>query len=215
MTDVSESTEVKTEAQTPVAENESLTLEQRLAIATERKPEPEKLKVDTSFFGSDDDEAIETNKATEAKPANVDNKDTQENKPTAPITEKAKRSSASVAVGMLDMTFQTILTPIHGWKFKRKFKADEVKKLDDYVADSTLDDLDESDKKLKRKWDRLLKNYEKKKDAIPLADKEKQDLENAFYQYFSFKEKTLPPEWFVGMAVINSLGKRAIDLIVD
>lgn len=215
MAEVTEATEVKKEVQQAVADNENLSLEERLSIATERKPEPEKIKVDTSFFGSDDDVIEESNTSTEVQPTNADNKDKQDTKPTAPITEKAKRSSASVAVGMLDMTFQTILTPVHGWKFKRKFKADEVKKLDDYVADSSLEELGEDDKKLKRKWDRLLKNYEKKKDAIPLDNKEKQDLENAFYQYFSFKEKTLPPEWFVYMAVINSVGKRTIDLIID
>lgn len=201
--------EAKNNTETITGQKEQ-TLEERLALATEKKPEPERVNVDTSFFGSDEPAAATQPGTDGPKEPPKDVAKASE------ITEKAKRASASVAVGMLDMTFQTILTPLHGWKFKRKFKADEVKKLDEYVADSTLEELQEDeDKKLKRKWDRLLKSYEKKKGAIPLDEKEKRDLESAFYQYFNFKEKTLPPEWFVYMAVINSVGKRTIDLIVD
>lgn len=191
-----------------------INLAERLALATEKKPEPKNIKIDTSFFGSDDDfepkaeEEIKTVKEDEKKPDPI--------KPAGNITEKAKRSSAAVAVGMLDMTMQSILTPIHGWKFKRKFKKDEVTKIEEYIDDSTLDQLEkEEDKQLKRKWDRLFNKYEKKKNAIPLEGKEKQDLENAFFEYFNFKETTLPPEWFVGMAIVNAVGKRAIDLITD
>jgi hypothetical protein len=212
-----ETAEIKEETTTVETSLESsaeIELQKRLSMATERKPEPEIKKVDVSFFGTDDEAeaTAAVNKVTEELSVKTESK---ENK-AQPITEAAKRASARTAVGMLDLTLQSLLTPIHGWKFKRKFKSEEIKKIDEYIDDTTIDKLEaEEDKKLKRRWDRLLKKYEKKKDAIPLDEKEKKDLETAFYQYFDFKEKTLPPEWFIGMAITNAVGKRAIDLIAD
>ncbi len=71
------------------------------------------------------------------------------------------------------------------------------------------------DQLLGAKFEKLMAKMNRKLDAVPLEETEKKDLEEAFYSYFDFKEKTLPPEWFVGLAITNSIGKRAIDLFTD
>jgi hypothetical protein len=189
------------------ADDGEIILEERLSQSTEFKPEPESLNVDTSFFN--EKEAAFTHSADR-------NEQGHEHEPTKPkVTESAKRGSARVAVGMLDLTLQSILTPLHGWKFKRKFKKSEIEKLDSHVADSPLDDLEADERKLKVKWERLIRKHEKKVAAIPMSETERTDLEDAFYQYLDIKEKTLPSEWFIGMGIINVISKRVIDVAVD
>lgn len=213
-------TEEKTaETPAPIIEEKSESTADRLARITEKKPEPENKKVDTSFFGSDDDfekseekkfETTEEKKKDASSPAD-------EKKPArdTKLTAQAMKASASTAVGMLDMTLQTILTPIHGWKFKKKFKKEEVLKLEDLV-DAELDKIEaEEDLKLRKKWDRLFKKYEKKKDAVALTDKEKTDLEGNFVTYFEHTQKSLPPEYLIYMGLANVVGKRVVDLVVE
>lgn len=134
--------------------------------------------------------------------------------PVEKITDKAKRSSARTAVGMLDLFQRGLFTPIINNKYKKKFTGDEISKLE-LIIDVEKKGLENEDLKLRNKWDRLMKKRDKKIDSIPFEETEKKDIEEAFYTYFDFKEKTLPPEWFVGMAVLNSFGKRAIDAFTD
>jgi hypothetical protein len=136
-----------------------------------------------------------------------------EAKPTK-VTDAAKRSSARTAVSMLDLTQKGLFTPLIIRKYKKKFTPEEQERV---LLNETKKkkDLTEEDQLLGAKFEKLMAKMNKKLDAIPLEDSEKTDLEEAFYSYFDFKEKTLPPEWFVGLAITNSIGKRAIDLFTD
>lgn len=193
-------------------------LHDRLSKATEHKtfsapaPEPEKpketSKQNSLGLGSDDD--FEEKKTETKKP----DSGSAGKKEEGPITEKTKRASARTAVGMLDLTQRGIFQPLQTWKFKRKFTNEEIEKID-LIEDKEDAKLEEKEIALKKKWNRLLKKYNKKYEDVPMKEKEKQDLEEAFYNYFDYKEKTLSPEWFIGMAVVNSIGGRAIDLITD
>lgn len=137
-------------------------------------------------------------------------------KPAGKITEKAKRSSARVAVGMLDMLQKSVFTPIISHKYKKKFTEDEINALDQKnIIDKDPAQLAGEDLLLRNKWDRLMSKCQKKIEAIPMDETEKTDCEEAFYTYFDFKEKTLPPEWFVGFAILNSIGKRVVDVVTE
>lgn len=132
------------------------------------------------------------------------------------ITDKAKHASARVATGMLDMLQKSIFTPIISHKYKKKFTEDEINALDEKnLIDREKNELAGDDLLLRNKWDRLMGKCMKKIDDVPLTDPEKDDLNEAFYTYFDFKEKTLPPEWFVGFALINTIGKRLVDVVTD
>jgi hypothetical protein len=136
---------------------------------------------------------------------------------TPKVTEKAKRASARTAVGMIDMTQKAIFSPLIEWKYMRKFKKKELDRLEEKDLIDTEKSLivEASDMSLRTKWDRLMKKRDKKIDAIPFSAGEKEDLEEAFFTYFDFKEKTLPPEWFMYLAVINTVGRRLVDVVTD
>lgn len=205
-------TNLDSQAETIIEKEEEINLADRLAQATERKAEPENLKVNTSFFGSDDDlDPIQEDKPNSKK------EEIKEIAVSSKTTDKERHSSAEIAVGMVDLGITSILIPLHGWKFKRKFKKEEITKIDDYIDDSEFEQLeDEEDKKLKKKWNRLLKKHEKNKSGIPLDDKEKGNMENAFFKYFQIKQtKELSPEWLLAMSVITAIGTRTVDFIVD
>lgn len=205
------------ETATPIVEEKKETTAERLARLTEKKPEPENKKVDTSFFGSDEDfEKTEETKSESTEEKKKEEK-SEEKKSAGDIklTEQAMEASAETAVGMLDMTMQTVLTPIHGWKFKKKFKKEDILKLEDLV-DAELDKIeDELDLKLRKKWDRLFKKFEKKKDAVAMTEPEKKSLKDNFVSYFKHTGKSLPPEYLIYMGLANVVGKRVVDLVVE
>ena len=220
-------------AAAPAEEKKQISLQERLAKSTEKKDfkatvtaadTPKGAKAADDFFGSDDDfeqpaalaaSAPSSEKKTEEeKESSTEQKTERSAGSKGPITEKAKWSSARTAVGMLDLTQKGIFTPLHTWKFNKKFSSEEKEKILD-IEDKEAALLDDKEKALKRKWDRLLKKYEKKKEQIPLNEQERKDLESAFYNYFDYKQKELSPEWFIGMAIVNSIGSRTIDLITD
>lgn len=192
-------------------------LHDMLSQPTEHKSES---KLSTSDWDFEQDSDSQTQAQTQSDPGQQQAAEPgqpgedSEAKNGKKITDKAKHASARIAVGMLDLFQRSVFTPIHNHKFKKKFTEDEVERLD-HVADAEKSSLDEKDIRIRNKWDRLSKKLEKKIKAIPFEEQERKDLEEAFFTYFDFKEKTLPPEWFVGMAVLNAMGKRAIDAFTD
>lgn len=207
-------------------EKKDLSLEERLARATEKKSEPKSTIEETTepnqnFFGSDDDFEPEPEAEEKPVPPKKDKEpEAKDEKPETenrkPLTEEVKRTSARTAVSMFDMTQQMIFTPLLNRKFKRKFSETDINKLDDGLADADLNSLeDEEEKALKRKWDRLLKKHNKKMDDVPMGDREKKDMENAWYEYFTLTQKSISPGYLIAMTIANSLGRRAVDLFTD
>lgn len=159
-----------------------------------------------------DAEVVE--EAEEEKTTQPDTEDKKQ-KP-GKITDKAKQASARTAVGMLNLLQKGIFTPIISYKYKKKFTDEEITRLDEgQLIDKKKDELQPEDLALRNKWDRLMKKCERKLEEIPLDETEKKDLEEAFFAYFDYKEKTLPPEWFVAFACINAIGKRAVDVFTE
>lgn len=190
----------------------------RLSTATQFKAPTERKEAEWNFDLDVKEMAAEAEKK-ETDPAATDKDPDPKAEPKAEakpakITDAAKRSSARTAVNMLDLTQKGLFTPLITRKYKKKFTPEEQERI---LVNETKKkkDLSEEDQLLGAKFEKMMLRMNKKLDAVPLEETEKQDLEEAFYSYFDFKEKTLPPEWFVGLAITNSIGKRAIDLLTD
>lgn len=196
----------------------STSLHDALNEATEHK---EPIAQNKSFEWNFDEAVIEEEIKTDPKPIEQQSQpETKQPTPPAPpekkVTDKAKRASARTAVNMIDFVQKGLFTPILSYKYKRKFTDDEINALENKnLVDAKKDELEAEDLQLRNKWDRLMKRCNKKLDAAEFTDEEKTDLEEAFFAYFDFKEKTLSPEWFVGLALVNTIGKRAIDTFTD
>lgn len=197
-----------------ITEDSDDELMQRLKAATQHKDPVEKKEPEWNF------DIDVTAPIVEEKPAETKASETteapaaKETVKTKKITEDAKRGSARVAIGMLELTQKGIFTPLLTRKYRKKFTAEEQERIIQNESKKKKD-LTEDDLALSAKFDKLMSRMNRKIDAIPFDDREKKDLEEALYLYFDTKEKTLPPEWFVAMAVTNAIGKRAIDVFTD
>ena len=197
-----------------IEETKDLSLEQELNEPTETKTPANNVSKAWTFEDEEETQAAEKPQAdaTKTTAETKTNTATDNEKPNdKKITEKAKQASARTAVNMLNLLQRGIFPPILEYKVQKKFTPEEVDRLDT-LQDAVKSDLDSSDMALRTKFDRIMKSHNKKIDAVPFTETEEKDLEQAFYAYFDFKEKTLPPEWFLYMAVINTLGKRTIDV---
>lgn len=167
----------------------------------------------------DDAEIIEETNTASNNPEQNNTDETTDpvkNPPEKKITDKAKRASARTVVNSIDLLQKSIFTPILSYKYNKKFTPEEINRLDDKnLVDLKKDELEGEDLMLRNKWDRLMKKYNKKVDEIPFTDPEKADMEEAFYCYFDYKETTVSPMFFVGMNVVNNIGKRAIDILTE
>lgn len=208
-------------------ENKAFSIEDELDRLTEKK-EPGKENIITStapskieektnnaasFWGPEDFDIPEPPKP-EPKAEEKEEAKEEDKKTKKKVTDAAKWASARTAVGMLDLTQKGIFTPLINWKYSKKFKKEEYDKLDNLI-DLPAEKVPEEDKPLLKRFERVMAKREKKINAVPMGKEEQEDMEKAFYAYFDFKEKTLSPEWFVGMAIVNSIGKRTIDLVTE
>ncbi|MBA2610544.1 MAG: hypothetical protein H0U95_01140 [Bacteroidetes bacterium] len=203
--------EIKTD-NIPEAE---ISLETELTQPTETKS-PSNEGAKSWSFDEDTEETTSTDPAkTETKTDTADQAKTtgpaDQKKAESKITDKAKHASARTAVNMINLFQKGLFPPILNYKFQKKFTDAEKTKILD-VQDKDKKDLEGEDLQLRNKFDRLMKSHNKKIDAVPFTETEEQDMETAFFAYFDYKEKTLPPEWFIGMTIANTLGKRFIDV---
>jgi hypothetical protein len=234
-TDNIEEANVVTEKETekePVKETAPNLLE-RLNVATEKKEPSKESEAKTWDFSDDEPKVKEEIKP--ARPAQTDstqkiNSDFAKEEvkpqtsinPTAKptdkeateISNKAKHASARIAVGMLDLTQKGIFIPLLNRKYKKKFNDKEIERLEE-IADANKSTLDETDMRIRTKFDRLMKKRDKKIDAVELEDQERKDLESAFYTYMDVTGNNVPPEYLLMIGIMNTVGKRGIDLFMD
>jgi hypothetical protein len=201
--------------------NNSDDLLAKLANETEtKKPGEANLGIPKSFWDEEENEEEKSDdKKDKTKPEDKnteeESEETKGGEKKRKLTQKAKEDSARTAVGVLDLTQKIILTPIVTYKFKKKFTAAEVDRLDTGIDDANKDTLDDEDLRIRNKWDKLFKKYDKAKEAIPFTDPEKSELEGHFTTYMDIKEKELPPELLLYMSIANVLGRRIVDVIFD
>lgn len=193
----------------------------RLSKATEiKKPGQTKAAEQTASFWDASDEDFEMpRKATKPeaesgtdKPASTAQKDEK-------ITDRVKMGSARTATGMCEMACKTIITPIHGYKLKKKiekrFSQEQLDLLDRKLIDADENELEGDEKRVKRVFEKIVTKYEKKMQAVSFTDTEKRDLTDAFYNYFDFTQTQLSPTWYIACAMIDTIGRRVVDSVID
>lgn len=207
--DLMERLNVATERKEPTAETQSQTWDfsEEAPNKEPQKPqteaEPQK-KPDNNFSEAQKPKTAITN-PTAVQPDNVEPK----------ISKEAKHASARIAVAMLNITQGAIFKPLLNRKFKKKFTAPEAEKLDTLADIPKTSITDDKDLALRNKFDKLLKRHNKKIDGVDLEEQEEKDLASAFYTYMDVTGKSLPPEYLLMIALLNTVGKRSIDLFTD
>jgi len=188
-----------------------------LKTEPEKKPaQPAPIKKSSQAWNSADD-FEEPKKETNSEPATgniTQDKTTPAPKEAPKVTHAMKMASARTAVGMLDLTQKMILRPVVNHKFKKRFTNDEIKRIPD-VEEKNKATLSNEDLELRNKLDKWLKKRDQQMKVIPLTPTEEEDLTKLFYNYFDATEQTLPPSYGLAFGVINSLGKRAVDIFID
>jgi hypothetical protein len=166
---------------------------------------PTQHKMSSAAWNSDED----FSKAPEAKKQ----EETNESGKKVP-TEKEKRGGARSIVGTINMTQRIIFTKLADNRFKKKFSLEEMNRLDQ-VADASLANLDDEDRRIRNKFDRLIRKHNKTLEGIQFSSDEVKDFEEAFYLIQDESGKALPVWLFALFAGINSIGKRAMDIYFD
>jgi hypothetical protein len=153
-----------------------------------------------------------------AKTETTDENKTAEAQPK--LTEAIKNASASTAVGALNVMLTGCFIPAQNFKLKKKFKKSftpaQQKTLDEKLADADLEDITEKEEKLlKKRFDSIIKKYQKKVEAVPMNESEKKDFHEACKNYMDLTGKSLPPGLFLGMSLTQIVGNRVIDTLTD
>ena len=191
----------------------------RLSKATEiKKPGQTKAAEQTvSFWDASDEDFDMPRKAT--KPEAESGPDKPAAQKDEKITDRVKMGSARTATGMCEMACKTIITPIHSYKLKKKiekrFNQDELAQLDNKLIDADENELEGNEKRLRRVFDKIVNKYEKKMQAVSFTDTEKKDLTDAFYNYFDFTQTQLSPTWYITCAMVDTIGRRVVDAVMD
>jgi ElaB/YqjD/DUF883 family membrane-anchored ribosome-binding protein len=191
----------------------------------EKKPGAAKVAPAASNFWEASDDDFEPVKKETAAPkpeatkagAAAETETTEATKPK--LTDSVIKSSARTATGMIELTTKMIITPIQNYKFKKKleksFTDAQLNKIDEKLMDADAKSLDDEEKRLKARFERMMDKQQKKLDGIEFNPDEKKDLTEAFEEYMKFTQSTLSPAWFVGLAIINTVGRRAVDTFTD
>lgn len=220
-TTMENSTEQTTTTTTTPADD----LQTRLAAATQVKTPgaPTTVAPKNSFWNASEED-FEIPKTKEQKPevkTDPETKTDNPNQPTGPVklTEKLKIGSATTAVGMIDFTNRLLITPIHTFKLKKKlektFTDQQLDLIDQklFLADDKT--LADEELRLKNRFASIMQKYEAKTGKIAMSEPEKANLHAAFYNYFDVTQKTLSPNWYLGLELVNLIGGRVVDAITE
>lgn len=192
-------------------------LQARLTRATEIKtPSAAPVKQNTGFWDQLDNDFEKV--AETLEPEAKDDKETT--KISADLADKIRKGSASTAVGALNLLNRVLFSAIHISKLKtkleRNFTEPEYKLIEEKLQDAESADLNDlEEKKLKNRFDTIMKKYEKKINRVPFDEEEEKSLHAAFYNWMQITGKELPPGLWVALEVGNVLGARAADAFTD
>lgn len=191
---------------------ESKELETKLAtpaVTTAPTPEPGPTSHAKSFWeiAEADDAPLETQSKltteirTELAPAKVSN--------------EAAEAGARAAVGALNVTVTMLCRPLINWRFKKeaqkRFGTNLATAEELVVTDATPED--ETEAKLKRKYEAFLAKRDEKITGLRFSDDEENDLTFAFKDYFKTTGKTMSPETMLVIAITGVVGTRVIDVV--
>lgn len=204
----------KIEEATEVTQTQEQDLHSALEEATETKPPIDNATGagwDFTKVTTDEKETID-----DKKPDTEERKGEEKSKPGERVPDTRKKLSAETATLMWDQFLQLVGNARVNSVFKKKLTPEEKERiLTEDLEDKKLDEVEESDKVLKRKFDRLLKKRDAKIKNIPLNPTEWENHVKAFYNYFKVKDIELPPEWALAFTLGGTLVDRVIEVEAD
>ena len=210
----------ETAAANTAEQSEVMDLASILQVKTDTKaPGANKAAPVSSAFWDQSEDDFEQPKKTEAKKEATTAATTEEAAAPKKLTESVIQSSARTATGMVELTTKMIISPIQNYKFKKKleksFTDQQLNKIEEKLIDADEKSLEDDDKRLKLRFERMMAKHQKKTEGIDFKPEEKKDLNEAFEEYMRYTQSSLPPQWFVALAIINTVGKRAIDTFTE
>jgi hypothetical protein len=132
-------------------------------------------------------------------------------------TKKEMKIAAETCVAAIDMGQKMIFAPLMSWRFKKI--AEKKLGKEGYLRAMELSDgedspVDEREERLKKKFNKNLKQLENKLAEIPFSEDEEERLNFAFEKYFEVKQQAVAPEILLYIAIASTLGKRTVDVLV-
>lgn len=221
------STEADVIEEEPKVENkDTFNLEERLKQQTQPKMPgktspasgtagTQNIKEATNNWDISDDDFDFPEEPKEPKPE-AKKKETAEDRK---LTKDLFEGSATSFAGFIDTINQWTFPLIHNAKFKKKYEKRftdlERKQLEDKIAEAEAEDLEDDEKILKKRWDKLYNVMEAKKKAVPMTTKEREDFEKSLVHVMQVRQKVLPPELWAGAQFLNIMSKRIIDVTME
>lgn len=132
------------------------------------------------------------------------------------ITRETINTSARTAVSAINLAQITILRPLMNWRFMKESEKRFGEKLP-LAQEMIMGDLqptDPQEKSLKNRFKKFLDQRDQKIKEIPFTDEEEEDMERAFKSYFEMKNQAMSPEILLYTALISTIGKRAVDVVM-
>ena len=151
------------------------------------------------------DQAAPTNTATQQAAANGTR-----------ITRETINTSARTAVSAINLAQITILRPLMNWRFMKESEkrfGEKLSRAQEMIMDDSTP-TDAQEKSLKNRFKKFLDQRDAKIKEIPFTDEEEQDMERAFKSYFEMKNQAMSPEILLYTALISTIGKRAVDVVM-
>ncbi len=215
--EATETTENATTELNQPEKNNSSDLLNRLNKVTERKEPgtiaPNQSTKASSFWSSSNDDF-------EAEKKQPETTTTEKKEVTTEQKEKSLNDTSFHNSGQ-NMTFfiETLTEGLGRFaiskKFKKRFSEPEKNALRAGLLDLPKSKLNDDQKQLIEKYNKLNSVREEKIKYLPFDEDESRIMEDAWFRYFKQKNKEMPPEWAVAMAVISTVGSRAIDIAID
>jgi hypothetical protein len=219
----------------PAPDNASLL--DKLKQATEKKTPgaTQEVKKETakasSYWGADDFETEQehvtaspqqqtaTVEETLTQPADqqapVEKTLTQGTTEEKPVTRAVKEAQARITTSSINTLQKLIFEFIVNLKTKKKFKPEEITRLE-FISDANPTELtDVKDKNLWLKWDKIMKKRDKKIKKIDMTEDERRDMTAMFMDYQEASGRILSPGWGLSIQIADVLAKRAITTFME
>lgn len=130
-------------------------------------------------------------------------------------SEKMKLGGARSATGTLELTIKMIAVPLINYQAKKKFNVNEINKLD-RISDMPITSLEGEELTLRNKFDRIMEKRDKKiAMAKGFTPDRKEDLIDAWKEYFDFTETTMSPMYYLMLASFNAVAGTIMDIALE
>lgn len=132
-----------------------------------------------------------------------------------PLTDKSFHNSAANATALIEFSTNGLCQLVVNRKFKKRFTPEEMLVVNNGLDDADPKSLNEVQKTLYEKYQKLNTKKEDMLRKLPFTGLEKDVMEDAFYKLCKQRNIEIPPEAAVLMSVFTTAGSRVISVAFD